>query len=77
MSKRVKLEKKRIGPLLGSSKINGAAQMDRPAPIQQLCQVINVCFIVGIGIIIGKVKGSNCTGGATSFGRYICFATNY
>ena len=32
-------------------KINGTTQLDRPAPIQQLCQVFWVDFIVDINLI--------------------------
>ncbi|SFP89949.1 hypothetical protein SAMN04515668_0751 [Hymenobacter arizonensis] len=37
---------------LSSPKINGAAQMDRPAPIQQLCQIFDIGVVIGFNIVI-------------------------
>ena len=45
-------------------KINGATQLDRPAPVQQLCQVFWVGFIIDINPIIIKRYRTDYDGGS-------------
>ena len=44
-------------------KINGTTQLDRPAPVQQLCQVFWVDFIIDINPIIIKRYRTGYNGG--------------